>query len=149
MSTRSLSPGSAPPQTVGHVMRPPTAIEPDAHLAAAAYLMEHSHESSLVVVTDDTHEPVAMITTAEITRAVAHGQSLENTRVSHVATAKPVTVRADVPAEDAARLMLSRGVRHLPVVDGGRLVGMVELADLWEACLANGRGGPNEALARV
>jgi CBS domain-containing protein len=64
-----------------------------------------------------------MITDAEITRAVAHGRSLENTRISQVVTAKPVTVQADVVAEDAARLMLSQGVKHLPVVEGRRLVG--------------------------
>jgi CBS domain-containing protein len=125
-------------------MRPPTTIEPDAHLAAAAYLIEHSHDPALVVVTDDTHEPVALITDAEITRAVAHGRSLENTRVAHVATAKPPTVQADVVAEDAARLMLSHGVRHLPVVEGRRLVGMVELADL---CRVGFAPGPLSAVA--
>jgi CBS domain-containing protein len=119
-------------------MRPPTTIEPDAHLAAAAYLIEHSHDPALVVVTDDTNEPVAVITDAEITRAVAHGRSLENTRVAHVVTAKPVTVQADVAAEDAARLMLSHGIRHLPVVDGRRLVGMVELADLYRVSVVPG-----------
>ncbi|WP_170309061.1 CBS domain-containing protein [Pseudonocardia hierapolitana] len=117
-------------------MRPPATIEPDAHLAAAAYLIEHLHDPALVVVDEDTHEPVAMITAAEITRAVAHGRSLEDTRVSQVVTAKPVTVRADAFAEDAARLMLSHGIRHLPVVEGRRLVGMVELADLCRASFA-------------
>ena len=144
MSTRSLFPASAAPadspgrQTVGQVMRPPTTIEPDAHLAAAAYLIEHSHDPALMVVTDDTHEPVAMVTAAEITRAVAHGRSLENTRISEVVTAKPVTVEADAVAEDATRLMLSHGVQHLPVVEGRRLVGMVELADLCRVILAPG-----------
>jgi CBS domain-containing protein len=143
MSTHSLFPDDAVPadlpgrQTVGQVMRPPTTIEPDAHLAAAAYLIEHAHAPALVVVTD-AHEPVAMITDADIARAVAHGRSLENTRVSHVVTPKPVTVQADVGAEDAARLMLAEGVRHLPVVEGRRLVGMVELADLYRVSLAPG-----------
>jgi CBS domain-containing protein len=118
-------------QTVGQVMRQPTTIEPGAHLAAAAYVIEHRHDPALVVVTDDTHEPVSMITDAEITRAVAHGRNLENTRVSDVARAQLVTVRADATAEDAARLMLSEGVHHLPVVDGHRLVGMVDLRDLY------------------
>jgi CBS domain-containing protein len=108
MSTHSLFPADLPErQTVGQVMRPPTTtIEPDAHLAAAAYLIKHVHDSALVVVTDDTHEPVAMITDAEIARAVAHGRSLEDTRISEVVTAKPLTVQADVVVEDAARLML-------------------------------------------
>jgi CBS domain-containing protein len=122
---------SAQTVTVGDVMRPPTTVEPDAHLAAAAYLIEHSGDPALVVVTDDAQEPVAMITDAEITRAVARGRGLENTRVSEVVGARLVTVQVGAVVEDAARLMLSEGVRHLPVVDGRRLVGMVELADLW------------------
>lgn len=133
MSTPTLFIGRL---TVGQVMRQAATIERDAHLAAAAYVIEHAHDPALVVVDDDTREPVAMITAAEITRAVAHGRSLEDTRVGQVATAKPVTVQADAVAEDAARLMLTRGVRHLPVVDGRRLVGMVELADLCRAGLA-------------
>ena len=116
--------------TVGQVMRQPTTIEPHAHLAAAAYVIEHRRAPALVVVADDTCEPVAMITDAEITRAVAHGRSLENTRVSQVVAAKPVTVPAGATAEDAARLMLSQNVNHLPVVEDRRLVGIVDLRDL-------------------
>jgi hypothetical protein len=83
MSTNSPFPGDAATadspgrQTVGQIMRPPTTIEPDAHLAAAAYLIEHSHDPALVAVTDETREPVAMISDADITRAVVHGRSLE------------------------------------------------------------------------
>jgi CBS domain-containing protein len=141
MSSNSLFPDAAVPadlsgrQTVARVMRPPPTIEPDAHLAAAAYLIERSHGSALVVVTDETHEPAAMVTDAEITRAVAHGRSLESTRISQVVSAKPVTVQADADVEDAARLMLSRSVKHLAVVEGRRLVGVVELADLCRASL--------------
>lgn len=116
--------------TVGQVMRQPTTIEPDAHLAAAAYVIEHHNAPALVVVTQDTYEPVAMITGAEIIRAVAHGRSLENTRVNQVVTAKLVTVQADATADDAVQLMLSLNLLHLPVVEDHRLVGMVDLRDL-------------------
>jgi CBS domain-containing protein len=122
-------------RTVGQVMRQPTTIEPDAHLAAAAYVIEHLRDRTprepALVVTDAAHRPVAMITDAEITRAVAHGRNLESTRVSQVVPARLVTVRADATAEDAARLMLSQGVHHLPVVEDHRLVGMVDLRDLY------------------
>ncbi|GLZ35325.1 hypothetical protein Lesp02_75120 [Lentzea sp. NBRC 105346] len=121
--------------SVREVMKPPTTtIEPDGHLAAAAYLMKHNHDSALVVVTDDTREPVAMITEADITRAVARGRNLEDTRIRQVVTTKPVTVQADTSVQHAIHLMLAEGVQHLPVVEGRRLVGMVELADL---CRAN------------
>lgn len=140
----AVTAGPAGRPAVRQLMRPPATVEPDAHLAAAAYLMKHFHDSALVVVTDCVHEPVAMITESEITRAVADGRDLEDTRVTEVVTAKPVTVPADVRAEEAARLMLSEHVRHLPVVEGRRLVGMVDLADLCRVCLAN---APLEAAA--
>jgi CBS domain-containing protein len=142
MNTHSRFPDDAVPanspgrQTVGQVMRPPTTIEPEAHLAAAAYLIKHFHDSALVVVDNETHEPVAMITDADIARAVADGRSLEDIRICQVVTAKPVTVQANAVAEDAARLMLSQGLRYLPVVDDQRLIGIVELADLSRVSLA-------------
>jgi CBS domain-containing protein len=64
--------------------------------------------------------------------------SLENTRISQVVTATLVTVQSDVVVADAVRLILSLGVRHLPVVEGRRLVGIVELADLCRVGLAPG-----------
>ena len=42
-------------------------------------------------------------------------------------TRDPVTVPADISAEQARRLMLSKGFRHLPVVDGDSVVGVVSL----------------------
>lgn len=117
--------------TVRQVMRQPTTIEPEAHLAAAAYEIEHRNAPALVVVTDDTYEPVAVITSAEITRAVAFGRSLEDTRVSQIVPAKVVTVRVDASFQDAAELMLSQDMLHLPVVEDRRLVGMIDLRDLY------------------
>ncbi|MGY1706264.1 cyclic nucleotide-binding/CBS domain-containing protein [Geodermatophilus sp. SYSU D00697] len=123
---------------VGELMRPPTTIEPAAHLAAVAYLLAHAHESALVVTADGTSEPLAVVTDAEITRAVADGRDLETTRVSQLLPRRPSTVSTGVDAAEAARLMLSTGVRHLPVVDGRRLVGTVDLADVCRALLASG-----------
>jgi signal-transduction protein with cAMP-binding, CBS, and nucleotidyltransferase domain len=111
-------------------MQPTTTIEPEAHLAAAAYVIKHSHDSALVVIADNTQEPVATIGDDEIATAIAAGRDPEDTTVSQVVTAKPVTVEAEVAAQDAARLMRSQGVQRLPVVEGQRLVGVVELADL-------------------
>ena len=45
-------------------------------------------------------------------------------------TIDPVTARADLPITDAQELMLRAGVRHLPVLDRGRLVGVVTTRDL-------------------
>ncbi|WP_161539568.1 CBS domain-containing protein [Paramagnetospirillum kuznetsovii] len=50
--------------------------------------------------------------------------------VSVVMTPNPVTVSPDTPAEEARLLMLSNGFRHLPVVDGDEVVGVVSLRGL-------------------
>ena len=126
-----------------HVMRPPTTtIEPDAHLAAAAYLIKHNHDSALLVVTEDAHEPIGMITDADITKAVAHGRNLEETRIRQIVSGKPVTAEADVSIGEATRLMLSEGLQHLPVVEDRRLIGVVDLAELCRVCLATGQFAP-------
>jgi len=59
-------PSSSPPatDTVAEVMRPAlTTVEPDAHLAAAAYLMKHAGASALVILDDDHgNRPIGLIT---------------------------------------------------------------------------------------
>src|SRR4051812_24462466 len=120
------------PWRVHQLMRPATTtVERTAHLAAAAYLMKHRGDTALVVTTDDDDRtPIAVITDADISQAVADGRALECTRISDLHLPVPITVREDTSADDATRLMLSRRIHHLPVVHGGRLVGMVDLSDL-------------------
>jgi CBS domain-containing protein len=141
----SLSESSARPkdvapagrqQTVRQVMTPPMiTIEAGAHLAAAAFLMRHAHSSCLVVVADNTREPVAMITETDVANAVARGRDTENVRVHEVVKTNLMPIRADAVVGDAIRLMLPEGAWLLPVVDDRLLVGMVELADLVRAYL--------------
>ena len=57
-------------------------------------------------------------------------------RIRDVMTRNPVTVASETPAVEAHRLMKERGFRRLPVVDDGRLVGIVTLKDLEEAAPA-------------
>jgi CBS domain-containing protein len=137
--TRDESPaagagGGAP---VGRVMRPAvTTVESAGHLAAAAYLMKHSGDSALVVTTDDdSRRPVALITDADISQAVADGRDLGQVRIRDLPLRPPVTVEPGASADEATRLMLREGIYHLPVVAGGRLVGLVDMADLCRALL--------------
>jgi CBS domain-containing protein len=113
-------------------MRPAvTTVEEDAHLAGAAYLMKHQDTKALLVVADDDPTRLrAILTVSDIANAVADGRDPDTTRVSELHTVSPMTVERSVPVTDAARQMVSRGVEHLPVVDDGRLVGIVDLADL-------------------
>jgi CBS domain-containing protein len=51
-------------------------------------------------------------------------------RISEWMTRDPETVSADLDSEEAAQIMLSRGFRHLPVLDGNAVVGIVSLRDV-------------------
>jgi CBS domain-containing protein len=130
----------APPHqlSVRDVMRPPaTTVESRAHLAAAAYLMKRRHDSALVVMADDeSGRPVGVVTEADITQAVADRRDLEQTRISDLMGRPPVTVDPDVSIDEAITTMLAASVHHLLVVEGSRLAGIVDMADLCRALTA-------------
>ena len=135
--------GSAPPEpgrpaTLGQLMRPPvTTVERHAHLASAAYLMKHAGDTAVVVTTDDeSRRPIGIITETDITQAVADGKSLDDSRMNELLGSEPLTAPPGMTVNDAAALMLNAGIRHLPVVDDGRLVGIVDISDACRALLA-------------
>ena len=119
------------PVRVRELMRPPVvSVERDAHLAAAAYLMKKAGDTALVVVEDVADlRPVAVITDTDIAAAVADGKDPNEIRISDLPARKPITVRSEETLAAAANLMVSSRIRHLPVVDEGRLVGMVDIVD--------------------
>src|SRR5262245_49047623 len=119
--------------TVADVMRQAaTTVETQGHLAAAAYLMNHAGQSALVVV-DDADRPTALITEADLLRAVAHGADTGRERISDWMNREPPTVGADTVVMAAMQVMVASGERHLPVVSDGRLVGIVAASDLMGA----------------
>ena len=67
--------------------------------------------------------------------AVADGSNLEETRIEDLLRPEPVSVGPDTAPDLALRTMLLHRVQHLPVVDGGRLVGIVDMADLCRALM--------------
>ena len=111
-------------------MRPAvTAVERNAHLAAAAYLMKHAHDSALVVI-NEGDVPTAIITDSDVAQAVADGRDLDQVRISDLVAREPVTVRPDDGRRrEAAALIVASGIRHLPVVDDDRLLGMIDISD--------------------
>ena len=64
-------------------------------------------------------------------RVVAEGRDPERTLLAEVMTRNPDTIRLDTMAIDALRRMQDGGYRHLPVIDRGRLVGIVSRRDFF------------------
>jgi CBS domain-containing protein len=81
-----------------------------------------------VLVLDDGRL-AGILTERDVLRAVARGLS-ETTRVGDCMTAHPETISPDDTTEHAAVLMLHGGFRHLPVVEGDDLVGVISIRDL-------------------
>lgn len=68
-----------------------------------------------------------------VTKVVAQGKDPAKTTVGELAEGKPVTIDANAPVDEAMKKMSENQVRRLPVVDNGKLVGMVSQADLAKA----------------
>jgi CBS domain-containing protein len=119
-------------------MRPAvTTVERHSHVAAAAYMMKHARDTAVIVTTDDgTRRPIGIVTETDITDAVAEGKDLNESRIDELDDAAPVTVRPATTANEAAEVLLATGIRHLPVVDDGRLVGIIDVTDVCRALLA-------------
>ena len=109
---------------------PVVRIHPEENVMVAARTMEHYNIGAMPVCGSDGRLQ-GMITDRDIvTRCLAAGRSPSATKVSDVMTAGIVAVRPDMDVGTAAALMGSRQVRRLPVMENGKLCGMVSLGDL-------------------
>ena len=131
-------------------------VHPDTPLLQAVLAMAEHHISGLVVVDAENH-PVGMLTEGDLLRwhgefterqawwldHLADGMELAPTflsairsqqrKVSKLMREGVITVTPDTPARDIARLFYERNIKRVPVVQDGRLVGLVSRADLVRA----------------
>ena len=73
---------------------------------------------------------VGIFTERDVLGLVGENTDLDDVRVGDVMTREPITVQVDVAVLDAAQLMGERRIRHLPVVQGDHLLGMVGIRDV-------------------
>ena len=79
------------------------------------------------VVVKDFGTLIGILTERDLLKAMAARVHSSEARVRQFMTVDPVTAPADMDCEDAERLMLDHGFRHLPVIDGDDVVGVVSL----------------------
>ena len=97
-------------------------------LEAARYMMEHNVGAVPVLRNGDL---VGILSERDImNRVVAVGRTPGTTAVSEVMTANPRAVAADESIEECLFIMREFGFRHLPIVDGKELKGLVSLRDV-------------------
>lgn len=106
-------------------------VEPSATIAGAATVMGAHHVGSALVI--ENAKPAGIFTERDILRALAADFDAARHPVAQWMTRDPVTVDAETDVREARDLMLERGFRHLPVTDGGELVGVVSIRDLSRA----------------
>src|SRR4051794_27782668 len=104
-------------------------VNPSTKVGEAARQMRDTNVGSLPVV--DRQELVGIVTDRDITiRVAADGINADEVLVKEVMTADPVTVSPDQTVDEASAVMSQHQVRRLPVVDGGKLVGILALGDV-------------------
>jgi CBS domain-containing protein len=107
----------------------PRTVSPDLPVAESARLMRSEDVGSLPVL--ENERLVGVVTDRDIvTRLVAEGKDAETTSVGGILSGDPVTLTPDQDLDEALRLMARHQVRRLPVVEDGRLVGVLAQADV-------------------
>jgi len=105
-------------------------VAPEDTLGEAAAKMTERGIGAVIV--SDFGRMIGILSERDIMRAVADRIHSSEARVREWMTADPITATRDTSVEEAGRIMLEHGFRHLPVVDGERAVGIVSLRDLAE-----------------
>ncbi len=108
------------------IARPPVFVSAEATVGEAARLMRAERISSLIVDLD----PPGIITDRDLRNRVLAEGLPNTTLVRQVMSAPAITISADALAFEGLLLMLERGIHHLPLVDGNRVVGVVTHTDI-------------------
>ena len=116
-----------PIRTIIHNQQPLT-VSRTASVAAAARLMMAHGAGALMVVHKE--KLVGVFTESDaLYRVTAAGRDPSDTLIAEVMTANPQTIDPDKPLGHALHMMYEGGFRNVPVVENGRLVGMVSARD--------------------
>ncbi len=113
-------------------------VAPGSPVLDAIRAMAEHQVGALLVMQDETL--AGIVSERDYARKVILlGRSSADTPVRDIMTSAVITVQPDTTIDKCMQLMTDRHVRHLPVVDGGRVVGMVSIGDLVKAVIAEQR----------
>lgn len=104
-------------------------VRPDASVFDALKMMAENNIGSLVVLEDG--KLVGVITERHYAREIVlKGRTSPGTLVRDIMSTKVIYARPDQSVEECMAVMTARAVRHLPVLEGARLVGIVSIGDM-------------------
>jgi CBS domain-containing protein len=104
---------------------------PDTAVSEAAASMVRARVGSVVILQGSFL--AGILTERDVLRAAASGEDLSVSAVSAWMSPDPQAASLDMSAEEAAQIMLLNGFRHLPVLDGRAVCGVVSIRDLFAA----------------
>jgi citrate synthase len=117
-------------KTVGELMsHPVVTVAPTATVAEAAAAMTGRQVGSVLVV-DGADRAIGILTERDLIKLASGGNDPTGATVSDWMTKDPDTVTSETTVDDAFSSLSSHHYRHIPVVDDGKLVGIVSLRDL-------------------
>ena len=108
-------------------------VEPSTSVAAAVTVMGMQRVGAVLVIENARLEGI--FTERDLVRAMSYDIAASSQPVAQWMTRNPVTVGPEVSVEQALEIMLTGHFRHLPVMEGERLVGVVSIRDLSRATL--------------
>ena len=111
------------------------AIAPGAAVLEAIRVMAERHVGALLVMEGEALSGI--VSERDYARKVIlKGRSSADTPVRDIMTAAVITVEPETPVEKCMQIMTERRVRHLPVIEGGHVAGMISIGDLVKAVIA-------------
>ena len=110
-------------------------IAPDASVYDAIHLMAEKAVGALIVM--DGSKLVGVISERDYARKIIlEGRSSENTKISEIMSSEVITTGLDNRIEECMAIMTEHRIRHLPVLDGNEVLGVISLGDLVKYIIA-------------
>lgn len=111
-------------------------VSPDTSVLEAIKKMADKQVGALLVLDHD--KPVGIVSERDYARKVIlQGRSSQETPVKEIMTTRVVCARPDLNVEECMAIMTDRRIRHLPVMEGDQLLGMISIGDLVKAIIAD------------
>ena len=124
-----MNPSGSIGEILGHKGNQVWSISPDAMVYDAIQMMSDKNIGALLVTEGD--KLVGILTERDYTRKIAlKGKSSKQTAVREILSGEVIHVNPNHTIEECMRLMTDHRVRHLPVLEGDKLVGIVSIGDL-------------------
>jgi CBS domain-containing protein len=107
-------------------------IRPEQSIRQALALLAENNIGAVVAV-DETGRPVGILSERDVVRTAAHDEQVFSRAVAELMTRDVVVGVPDDDVKTVGHTMTERHIRHLPVMDKGRLVGIVSIGDVVKA----------------